>query len=140
MDEEKKVIDKPEQSKKRRTAEEIAADRLAREKKIDAEAEAAKVNIEDMEKQIAAMQKKVVEEKKKLKTSRNTVRTHKAMKLYGDLVAMLGFDEMEKACATESDFDKLAVLVKDKVKSLIKLEKKISKIESVGGQNPEAEK
>ena len=67
MDEEKKVIDKPEQLKKRRTAEEIAADRLAREKKIDAEAEAAKVNIADMEKQIAAMQKKVVEEKRSLK-------------------------------------------------------------------------
>ena len=62
------------------------------------------------------------------------------MKLYGDLVAMLDFDDMEKACATEADFDKLAVLVKDKVKALIKLEKKISKIESVAGQNPEAEK
>ena len=121
MDEEKKVMEELEQKpKKRRTAEEIAADKLARGKKLNEDAETAKTNISDMEKQIADMQAKIAEEKKKLKSNRNAIRTHKAMKLYGDLVAMLGFDEEEKACATESDFDALSEKVKNKVKDLLK--------------------
>ena len=114
-------VNEPEQKpKKRRTAEEIAADKLAREKKLNEDAEAAKVNIFTWEKEIAEAQARIAEEKKKLKSNRNAIRTHKAMKLYGDLIAILGFDEEEKACATEADFDELAESVKNKVKDLLK--------------------
>lgn len=114
-------VNEPEQKpKKRRTAEEIAADKLAREKKLNEDAEAAKVNISTWEKEIAEAQARIAEEKKKLKSNRNAIRTHKAMKLYGDLIAILGFDEEEKACATEADFDELAESVKNKVKDLLK--------------------
>ena len=135
MDEEKKVNEQEEQQnnentenvndaekkpKKRRTAEEIAADKLAREKQLNDDAMTAKSNIADMEKQIAEMQAKIAEEKKKLKSNRNSIRTNKAMKLYGDLIAMLGFDSEEKACATAADFDDLSEKVKNKVKELLK--------------------
>ena len=117
-------VNEPEQKpKKRRTAEEIAADKLAREKKLNEDAEAAKVNISTWEKEIAEAQARIAEEKKKLKSNRNAIRTHKAMKLYGDLIAILGFDEEEKACATEADFDELAESVKNKVKDLLKKKK-----------------
>lgn len=124
MDEEKKVTEEQQQQpKKRRTAEQIAADKLAREKQLNEEAEAAKANISTWEKEIAETMAKIAEEKKKLKSNRNAIRTNKAMKLYGDLVAILGFDAEEKACATASDFDDLADKVKARVKSLLKSEK-----------------
>ena len=120
MDEEKKVNEQEVKPKRRRTAEEIAAAKLAREKKLNEDAVEAKANIANMEKQIAEMQAQIAEEKKKLKSNRNTIRTHKAMKLYGDLIEMLGFGEVEKACATEADFDNLADSVKTKLKELLK--------------------
>ena len=122
MDNDKKINENEQEPKpkRRRTAEEIAAERLARERRLNEDAEAAKANITEMEKQIAEYQLKIEEARKKLTSNRNAIRTHKAMKLYGDLIAMLGYESMEKACATESDFDKLAELVKYKVQSLIR--------------------
>ena len=112
------------EKKKRRSAKEIAEDKLKREKQLNSDAETAKANIAEYKKQMAELQKKIEAEEKKRTSNRNAIRTHKAMKLYGDLIAMLGFDTEEKACATETDFDELAVLVKDKVKVLLHPEKK----------------
>lgn len=108
---------------KRRKKAEIAAEKLAREKQLNSDAEAAKTNIANYKKQMAELQKLIDEEENKRKSNRNAVRTHKAMQLYGDLIAILGFDAEEKACATEADFDDLAVKVKDKVKVLLNSKK-----------------
>lgn len=116
--------EKQETPKKRRSKKEIAEDKLKREKQLNSDAETAKANIAEYKKQMAELQKKIEAEEKKRTSNRNAIRTHKAMKLYGDLIAMLGFDTEEKACATETDFDELAVLVKDKVKVLLHPEKK----------------
>lgn len=119
-----KVTAVQKEKKKRRSAKEIAEDKLKREQQLNSDAETAKANIAEYKKQMEELQKKIAEEENKRKSNRNVIRTHRAMKLYGDLIAMLGFDADEKACASESDFDALAVSVKEKVKSLLNAEKK----------------
>ncbi len=112
------------ESKKRRTAEEIAADKLAREKKLMQDAEEAQANIINYEKQIAELLSQKKEAEKILKNGRNASRTHAGMKIFGDLVNVLGFKEKEKACYTTSDYEDLRKIMISKVKALMKLEEK----------------
>ena len=115
---------KKESTKKRRTAEEIAADKLAREKKLIQEAEEAQTHIIDYEKQIAALLEQKKEAEKILKNGRNASRTHGGMIIFGDLVNVLGFKDKEKACYTSSDYEELRKMMLSKVKALMKLEEK----------------
>lgn len=119
-----KKTGKQESTKKRRTAEEIAADKLAREKKLIQEAEEAQANIIDYEKQIAVLLAQKKEAEKKLKDGRNASRTHAGMKIFGDLVNVLGFKEKEKTCYTTSDYEDLRKMMISKVKALMQLEEK----------------
>ena len=112
------------ESKKRRTAEEIAADKLAREKQLIKDAEEARANIVDYEKQIAALLEQKKEAEKILKNGRNASRTHGGMIIFGDLVNVLGFKDKEKACYTSSDYEDLRKMMISKVKALMKLEEK----------------
>ena len=119
-----KKTGKQESTKKRRTAEEIAADKLAREKKLMQDAEEAQADIIIYEKQIAELLSQKKEAEKKLKNGRNASRTHGGMIIFGDLVNVLGFKEKEKACYTTSDYEDLRKIMISKVKALIKLEEK----------------
>lgn len=128
-DEQQKVVqtgknESKKESKKRRTAEEIAADKLAREKQLIQDAEEARADIINYEKQIAALLAQKKEAEKKLKNGRNASRTHGGMIIFGDLVNVLGFKEKEKACYTTSDYEDLRKIMISKVKALMKLEEK----------------
>ena len=59
-------------------------------------AEEARHIIQEKKKLIEQLQKEIQSETKKMQKNRNSIRTHKAMKLYGDLIAILGYDEIEK--------------------------------------------
>ena len=119
-----KKTGKQESTKKRRTAEEIAADKLAREKKLMQDAEEAQAHIVDYEKQIAALLAQKKEAEKTLKNGRNAYSTHGGMIIFGDLVNVLGFKDKEKACYTTSDYEDLRKMMISKVKALMKLEEK----------------
>ena len=125
MDEVIKQIEE-EPKKKRRTAEEIAADKKAREEQLNKDAEKARNDIEEINRQMEELKKRMTEAKRKLQSNRNSIRTNRAMKLYGDLIASLGFDELEKSCVTEADFDNLSDMVKKHVRKLVKVSKNIS--------------
>lgn len=103
-------------------------------------AEEARHIIQEKKKLIEQLQKEIQSETKKMQKNRNSIRTHKAMKLYGDLIAILGYDEIEKNCFTEKDFDSLAESMKNKVRTLVKQEKKNSKTEPAAEKNPDKEK
>lgn len=129
QDEQQQVVqtgknESKKESKKRRTAEEIAADKLAREKQLIKDAEEARANIVDYEKQIAALLEQKKEAEKILKNGRNASRTHGGMIIFGDLVNVLGFKDKEKSCYTSSDYEDLRKMMISKVKALIKLEEK----------------
>ena len=98
------------------------------EKKVrmNDDAEAAKRNIIEIKKRMVELQKEINESEKKLKSNRNSIRTHKAMKLYGDIITILGLQENEKQCYTDKDFDRLAISVKTRIKELTRLEKQTS--------------
>ncbi len=98
------------------------------EKKVrmNDDAEAARRNIIEIKKRMVELQKEINESEKKLKSNRNSIRTHKAMKLYGDIISILGFQEKERLCYTEKDFDRLAVSIKTRIKELIRMETQLN--------------
>ncbi len=127
MDEKETVVVPKQEKKKRRTAEEIAADKLKREQEVQAAATEAKNNIATWEKEIAEKQTKIKAAKEKLKASRNTIRNHHGMIIYGDVVNMIGLGDTEKACYTNEDFEDLRNLVINRVKTLLNAEKRNAK-------------
>jgi len=47
--------------------------------------------------------------------NRNKIRTPFAMKIFADVIAMLGLDEMEKQCQTADDYKRLQQVVIQKL-------------------------
>lgn len=127
MDDVKMVNAQNVQPKKRRSRKEIEEERNKAIEKLNADAEAGKLSIANLEEQKARLEEEIKKAKETLTKNRNTIRTHHAMVMYGDLINIFGFAAKEKSCCTDSDYEELRNLITEKANHLMSLDTKHSK-------------
>ncbi len=111
------------EKKKRRTAEEIAEERLQYEEKQLELAEQNEKDADYYEKQIQELLKKKAEAQKTMKKTRRTVRNHVGIKTYGALVKVMNLKQQESKLNKLSEFEKLSQYIIETVKTLMKFAK-----------------